>query len=153
MKKAFSQKMLTQPPGCCNIITTDQKRFINMKPKAIFGNFFKTKRIEAGFTLREFCRTHSLDPGNISRMERGLLKPPSSKDKLEEYASYLGIEKGSDDWYEFFDLAAACRGEIPEEFLDDEELIKHLPIIFRTIRGKKVSKKKLEELIEMIRRA
>jgi len=124
-----------------------------MKPKAIFGNFFKTKRIEAGFTLREFCKIHNIDPGNISRMERGLLKPPSSKDKLEEYASYLGIEKGSDDWYEFFDLAAACRGEIPEEILDNEELLKHLPIIFRTIRGKKLSKKKLEELIEIIRRA
>ena len=124
-----------------------------MKPKAIFGNFFKTKRIEAGFTLREFCKVHNLDPGNISRMERGLLKPPGSKEKLEEYASYLGIEKGSDDWYEFFDLAAACRGEIPEEILDDEELLKHLPVIFRTIRGKKLSKKKLEELIEIIRGA
>jgi len=124
-----------------------------MKPKAMFGNFFKTKRVESGFTLREFCRAHNLDPGNISRMERGLLKPPSSKKKLEEYASYLGIQKGSDDWYEFFDLAAACRGEIPDEILDNEELLKHLPIIFRTIRGKKVSKKLLEELAEMIRRA
>ena len=124
-----------------------------MKPKAMFGDFFKTKRIEEGFTLREFCKVHKLDPGNISRMERGLLKPPSSKEKLEEYASYLRIDKGSDDWYEFFDLAAACRGEIPDEILDDEELLKHLPIIFRTIRGKKLSKKQLEELIEIIRRA
>ena len=82
-----------------------------------------------------------------------MLKPPSSKEKLEEYASYLRIDKGSDDWYEFFDLAAACRGEIPDEILDDEELLKHLPVIFRTIRGKKVSKKLLDELIEMIRRA
>ena len=72
--------------------------------------------------------------------------------KKVEYASYLGIQKGSDDWYEFFDLAAACRREIPDEILDDEELLKNLPIIFRTIRGKKVSKKLLEELIEMIRR-
>ncbi len=148
-----SENILTPPPNCCKIITTEQRRLSDMKPKAMFGDFFKTKRIEAGFTLREFCKVHKLDPGNLSRMERGLLKPPSSKEKLEEYASYLGIEKGSNDWYEFFDLAAACRGEIPDEILDDEELLKHLPVIFRTIREKKVSKKKLEELIEIIRRA
>lgn len=68
-----------------------------------------------------------------------------------QYASDLGIKRGTDDWYEFFDLAAACRGEIPEEILEDEELIKHLPLIFRTIRGKKVSQKLLDELSEKIR--
>jgi len=123
-----------------------------MKPKAFFGEFFKTKRIETQLTLREFCKAYNLDPGNISKMERGLLKPPSSKEKLEEYASDLGIKRGTDDWYEFFDLAAACRGEIPEEILEDEELIKHLPLIFRTIRGKKVSQKLLDKLSEKIRR-
>jgi len=123
-----------------------------MKPKAFFGEFFKAKRIEMQLTLREFCKTHNLDPGNISKMERGLLKPPSSKEKLEEYASYLGIKRGTDDWYELFDLAAACRGEIPEEILEDEKLIKNLPLIFRTIRGKKVSQKLLDELSEKIRR-
>jgi transcriptional regulator with XRE-family HTH domain len=125
----------------------------NMKPKALFGEFFKAKRIEKGLTLRKFCKKFGLDPGNISKMERGLLKPPDSKEKLEEYASYFGLEKGSDDWYEFFDLAAACKGAIPEEFLESEELVKSLPIIFRTIRGKRVSSKLLDELIERIRKA
>jgi transcriptional regulator with XRE-family HTH domain len=123
-----------------------------MKPKSLFGEFFKEKRVKTGLTLREFCKKYALDPGNISKMERGLLKPPNSKVKLGEYASYLEIKKGSDDWYEFFDRAAACRGEIPEEILKDEELIKNLPLIFRTIRGKKVSKGLLNELAEKIRR-
>ncbi len=54
---------------------------------------------------------------------------------------------------EFFDHAAACRGELPKDFLEDSEVVKNLPVIFRTIRGKKVSAKLLDELIEKIRRS
>lgn len=123
-----------------------------VSPKALFGEFFKEKRIEKGFTLREFCRKFGLNAGNVSKMERGLLKPPDPNGKLEKYASYLGIEKGTDDWYELFDLASACKGEIPEEFLKNEELVKSLPVIFRTFRRKKVSEKVLKDLIERIRK-
>jgi len=124
-----------------------------MKPKSlIFGEFFKAKRIEKGLTLREFCKTCNFDPGNISKMERGLLNPPSARDKLEKYASCLGIEKGSDDWFEFFDRAAACKGEIPAEIMAESELIESLPLIFRTFRSKKVSKKAVTELIERIKK-
>jgi transcriptional regulator with XRE-family HTH domain len=122
-----------------------------MSPKAMFGEYFKTKRIEKRMTLRDFCKKFGLDPGNISKLERGLLPPPTSREKLEAYASFLGLKKGSDDWMEFFDRAAACRGELPKDILDDSEVVKNLPVIFRTIRGKKVSAKLLEELIEKIR--
>lgn len=118
----------------------------------MFGEYFKKKRIEKGMTLRDFCRKFGLDPGNISKLERGLLPPPTSRGKLETYASHLGLKKGSDDWMEFFDLAAACRGELPKDFLEDSEVVKNLPVIFRTIRGKKVSSKLLDELIEKIRK-
>lgn len=124
-----------------------------MKPKVLFGDFFKAKRIERGLTLRKFCEAHGYDPGNISKIERGLLPPPSSGDKLEKYALALGIKKGSDDWLEFFDLAATSKGKIPPEVLEDEELLKRLPLIFRTISGKKISAKKLDDLIETIRKA
>lgn len=122
-----------------------------MSVKMTFGEFFKAKRIEKGLTLREFCKKYGLDPGNISKLERGLLPPPASRAKLEEYAKFLGLKKGTDDWMEFFDRAAASRGELPKDFLNDEEVIKTLPVIFRTIRGKKVSKELLDELIEKIR--
>jgi transcriptional regulator with XRE-family HTH domain len=122
-----------------------------MKPKTLFGDFFKSKRIERGFTLREFCKTYDLDPGNISKMERGLLEPPNSREKLEEYANYLRLKKGSSDWYELFDKAAACKGKIPEEFLDNTEIINSLPIIFRTFRSKKISKEVVKDLIEKIK--
>lgn len=123
-----------------------------MKRRNIFGEYFKSKRIELGLTLRDFCKRYGLDPGNISKLERGLLPPPASRGKLEAYASFLGLKKGTDDWVEFFDRAAACRGEIPKDILEDSEAIKNLPIIFRTIRGKKISNKLLDDLIEKIRK-
>jgi len=87
-----------------------------MKGK-LFGSYFKEMRIKRRLTLRLFCETFGFDPGNISKLERGLLPPPQSKEKLEQYAQALGLRKGSSAWYEFFDLAAASRGQIPEEIL------------------------------------
>jgi len=117
-----------------------------------FGNFFKEKRIEKGYTLRQFCKKYGLDPGNMSKLERGLLPPPASREKLEQWASYLGLKKGTDDWMEFFDLAAATRGELPKDVLDNDRIVEALPLIFRTIRGKKVSEKLLNDLVEKIRK-
>jgi len=125
-----------------------------MKPKSsLFGEFFKAKRIEKGLTLREFCRKHYLNPGNMSKIERGILNPPSSQEKLEKYASYLGIKKGTDDYLEFFDRAAASKGELPREIMDDSEIVKKLPIIFRTIHGKKVTSELLDDLVNKIKSA
>lgn len=125
-----------------------------MKHKSsLFGEFFKTKRIEKGLTLREFCRKYGYNPGNMSKIERGILNPPSSQEKLEKYASYLGIKKGTDDYLEFFDRAAACKGELPKEIMEDSEVVKKLPIIFRTMRGKKVTSELLDDLVNKIKRA
>ena len=124
-----------------------------MSTKLTFGDFFKEKRIGLKKTLRQFCMENGLDPGNISKLERGLMQPPQGSDKLEEYAKYLHIKKGTDDWYKFFDLAAVEGGRIPEELLNDAKIAASLPILFRTLRGKKISRKKLDELVEMIRKA
>ncbi len=124
-----------------------------MSAKLTFGDFFKEKRIGLKKTLRQFCMENGFDPGNISKLERGLMPPPQGSDKLEEYAKYLQIKKGTDDWYQFFDLAAVEGGRIPEELLNDAKIAASLPILFRTLRGKKISEKKLDELMEMIRKA
>lgn len=124
-----------------------------MASNIIFGEFFKKMRLQQGKPLRSFCIENGFDPGNISKLERGKLPPPKSRVKLEEYATALGLEKGSDDWYQFFDLASACKGQIPEELLSDEETLKALPVLFRTLQGQKLSEKKLKELIEIIRKA
>ena len=116
-----------------------------------FGESFKERRIALGKTLRQFCQENGLDPGNISRLERSLLPPPQSREVLESYAKHLKLKKGSDDWYEFFDLAATGAGRIPQEILEDEELMEKLPILFRTLRGQKVPGEQLDELVRRIR--
>jgi hypothetical protein len=65
----------------------------------------------------------------------------------------LQIKEGSDDWYEFFDLASAQSGKIPQDLLNDEDLVKKLPLVFRTIRGQKISAEKLDELAEVIKKS
>ena len=124
-----------------------------MPSHARFGDFFKQRRIALGLTLREFCRRNGLDPGNISRLERGLLPPPQGRETLENYSKLLKLERGSDEWYTFFDLAAAETGRIPPEILEDEDLLEKLPILFRTLRGQKVPDEQLDELVRKLRKA
>jgi len=118
-----------------------------------FGEFFRSMRAKAGLSLREFCLTNGFDPGNMSRLERGLMPAPESRAKLEQYAAALKIKNGSDAWYEFFDLAAAERGRIPEDMLNDEAIVEQLPVLFRTLRGQRVDPKSLDDLVERIRKA
>lgn len=118
---------------------------------ATFGEFFKEKRLSAGHTLRRFCAEFDLDPGNISKMERGIIPP--SRSRLAEYARCLGIEKESAEWQDFHDLAAASQGRIPEDILGEEELVAALPLVFRTLRNERPTEEQLEKLIEIVREA
>ena len=119
---------------------------------ALFGQYFKKMRQKRGLTLRKFCFKHGIDPGNISKLERGVNAPPRSREKLEEYASHLRIKEGTDEWYTYFDLAAACSGNIPHYIMSDDSLVEKLPLVFRTLRGEKVPIDKLKELAELIRK-
>lgn len=119
--------------------------------KALFGEFFHQKRRALGVTLREFCRTYSLDVGNISKLERGKLTPPRRRDILEEYAGHLRIEEGSDDWYAFFDLARVEAGRIPEDIQSDEKLARALPLLFRSLRNHELTEETLDKIIDIAR--
>lgn len=111
----------------------------------LFGEFFKQKRIVLRKTLRQFCQENGLDPGNISKIERGKMPPPT--DRVEEYAQYLNIEGAELEI--FRDLAFASTGKIPDD-LRDKETLARLPIFFRTLRGKDFSEEKLRELAKKI---
>jgi len=113
---------------------------------ALFGEYFKKKRLKIGKTLRQFCLENGLDPGNISKIERGILPPPQSREKLAHYAECLGIVEGSDEWLEFFDIARADIGRIPEEILADSNIVAKLPLVFRTLKGQKLTGEQLEKL-------
>lgn len=112
---------------------------------ALFGEIFKKRRLKIGKTLRQFCLDNGLDPGNISKIERGILPPPQSREKLSHYAKCLGIEEGSDEWLEFFDIARTDVGRIPEDLLSDKNIVAQLPLVFRTIKGQKLTGEQLEK--------
>jgi transcriptional regulator with XRE-family HTH domain len=122
-------------------------------PANTFGNLLKRLRQRTGKTSRDFCLEHGLDPGNYSRLERGRFPPPQREDLLEKYATALGLVRGSEEWIEFFDVAAACKGQLPRDLLEDDELLAKLPVLFRTLRGSPIAPESLDELIEKIRRA
>lgn len=117
-----------------------------------FEELFSAKRKALGKTLREFCRENGFDAGNISKIERGIMTPPQSKEKRLQYASALGIKEGSDDWLEFCDLATISAGKIPTGIVSDKELMAEVPILFRSIRKKGVEKAKIQELLEALKK-
>lgn len=116
-----------------------------------FGTFVKEARIKAGLTLRGFCKIMTIDPGNWSKIERGILPPPKSKRVLREIAKKLNFPENSDDWHALFDLASISF--IPTELLDDQTVVDNLPVFFRTLRGEKPAEKELLSLIEKLRRS
>ena len=118
-----------------------------------FGLFLESTRKKARITLREFCRQANADPGNISKIERGIWPPPQDHEILERYATALGLGKGTDDWYKFFDYAAADCGIVPQDLMEDEEVVKMLPVFFRTMRGQKPSETEMKALADKLRRS
>ncbi len=117
-----------------------------------FGEFVRELRARKRMKLREFCLNFGHDPSNWSKMERGDLPPTENRKTLEKWAEQLGLVKGTDEWYQFFDLAFQERGKIPSDLLTDEELVNALPLFFRTFRGKKASEEELNKMIELLRR-
>lgn len=105
--------------------------------EAKFGSFFRQRRKTLGLSLREFCRQNGFDPGNLSRLERGLLSPPHAKDLLESYAKALKLEPESSEWLLFFDLAAAETGRVPQQIAQDEVERANLPKRFQTWRDER----------------
>lgn len=122
-------------------------------PRNSFGDLLRKLRTDRKVTLRAFCLKNAIDPGNFSRIERGLFPAPQSQEILKKYAGAFELEPGSDEWLEFFDAAAVSKGQIPPDLLSDAEVVEKLPVLFRTLRGKPVPPEKLDELVEIIRRS
>jgi len=117
-----------------------------------FGEHLRALRLKGGKTLRQFCAENNLDPGNLSRIERGRLNPPASHDTLTRWAHALGLREASSDWIDFFDLAAIASGRVPQDLRDDEAVLAKLPLLFRTLRNEKIDDEALQDLIDLIRK-
>jgi transcriptional regulator with XRE-family HTH domain len=118
----------------------------------MYGEFVKEIRMDKEISLREFCKQAEMDASNWSKIERGLLAPPQDEDKLKNIARVLGIKFGSDTWKEMKDLANIDAGIIPEDIRSDAEVLKALPMFFRTIRSDKPTAEELDKLIDMIKK-
>jgi len=121
--------------------------------EVLFGPYLKELRKEKRITLRAFCAKANADPGNTSKIERGIWPPPQDHEILERYAKALDIEEGSDQWYKFFDYAAADRGIVPQDLMSDKEVVKALPVLFRTLRREKPTPEDLDKLVSKLRRS
>ncbi len=100
-----------------------------------FGEKLKSLRLKTSLTLTEFCVRHNLDPGNYSRLERGLKLPPRYQALLEDYARIMGLRKGTRAMLEFCDLAYAETGRIPPDLMENEEFAAYLPHLFALVRN------------------
>jgi transcriptional regulator with XRE-family HTH domain len=136
-----------------NKSTPTRRRDENTMPSNDFGEFIRMRRTALRLSLRSFAEKAGLDAGNASRLERGRVAPPESQELLNRIASALELRRGSSEYQQLFDLAAAAKGRIPEDLLSDEEVAARLPILFRTLRSKPLSGEQLDKLIDSIRRA
>jgi hypothetical protein len=117
-----------------------------------FGEYFKALRRGLGpMTLREFCSIHSFDHSNVSKMERGVLPPPPTPEKIGALAAAVGLKPGTPEWQDFQDRAFAARGEIPPDLATEEAIVDSLPVLFRSLRGGPVTEEEVQLLIQLIR--
>lgn len=132
---------------CGIIITTMEETTMD------FGSTIKRLRLAQGRTLRAFCLEVGVEPGNYSKMERGLMSAPKDDAKLEPYRKALCLDSESSEWRELLRLAALSRGEIPHRVLSDKELVAKLPALFRTLEEDGVrDEAALDELVAATRR-
>jgi len=118
----------------------------------MFGQFVKDERLERGIGLREFCRRLGVDASNWSKVERGVLPPPQDERRLKKIAEILGIHSDAEKWQDLKDKASIDSGIIPKDLLSDEDVLKALPMFFRTVRSEKPTPEDLDRLIEIIRK-
>ena len=121
------------------------------KNKQFFGDFIYSKRLKLNMSLREFCKNKGYQPSYISRLENGLIKAPENLEKLKALAIALKIKEETPEWVIFFDLAAANQKSMPKSIEDRfPEIERFLPAFYRTLRKKKISKKDMEQLIQLL---
>ena len=117
----------------------------------MFGEMLRELRLKKGLTLRKFCRLTGLDPGNVSRLERGIEKPSKKPEFIDRIAALLGLDSGTDEYEDFVSAAAISAGYLPRKILSDEDLLERLPIFFRTLDGSKLTDEQFASLVEKIK--
>lgn len=122
-----------------------------MKNLSKFGKLLKDLRIKKELSLREICKAANYDPSNWSKLERGIISPPSDETILRRWARFLGLSPKTKEFREFIDEAMLAQGIIPQDILSRKDAVKCLPAFFRTLRNEKPTKEEIDQLIKLIR--
>ena len=93
-----------------------------------FGTLLSELRTKNNLSIREVCKLVSYDPSNWSKIERGLISPPSDEKTLKLWAKNLKINK--DKILEFMDDAQIAQGIIPSDILEKNEMLQLMPAFF-----------------------
>lgn len=116
----------------------------------IFGEYLKQLRLSRKLTLRLFCEANGFDPGNYSKIERGVLQPPKDEQKLDVYRRAFNLHPKSEEWRDLQNLASISRGEIPYRVLINHIAVANLPALFRTLENSCISPENFDKVIDIL---
>jgi transcriptional regulator with XRE-family HTH domain len=92
-----------------------------------FGQHLRKRREALRIPLSRFCVENGFDPSHVSKIERGILPPPSDPARIARFARAVGLRPGMKEWARFHERALAGAGGLPA----DDDLVGKLPVILR----------------------
>lgn len=116
-----------------------------------FGAMVRDRRGELRLTLRAFAEQAAIDPGNLSKIERGREKPPQEEAVLDRICAALELEGSAAR--ELKDIALVENGRIPTDMLENEELMARMPVLLRTVNNQPLTDEQLAALVKAIQDA
>ena len=115
-----------------------------------FGEIVKSRRLEKKLGLRVFADKIGEDAGNWCRIEQGKLPPPSDIKILNKICQVLDMSADAKE--KLFDVVAKeSKDKVPPDIKRQIEENEIVPILFRTIEKKKLTKEQLKKLIMRIK--
>jgi transcriptional regulator with XRE-family HTH domain len=116
----------------------------------MFGEELKALRLTGGLSLRDFCKATGEDPSNWSKVERGILPPPTDEERLDRIASILGVS--GENISEFIARAVTTAGSLPKFVMTNEMLLSQLPAFLRTIDNVKPTEDDFKKIIYLLKK-
>ena len=119
--------------------------------KETFGAYLRKLRLKEGFGLRSFAKKIGWLPSNFSNLENDKINPPRDENMLFKITKALKLSKNTEDWNKFFDLAANTPDKLPADIVKYVNEVELMPLMFRTVANKKLSKNQIKKLIDDIK--
>jgi transcriptional regulator with XRE-family HTH domain len=117
----------------------------------IFGELVKSTRLRHRIIARDAALNAGMLPSNFSKLEHGAFGPPRNAAKQKMLAAAIGLQSGTDEAAQFFDIASKATGEIPIDLADIISEDEARPLLLRTIDNKRLTEADVKRLIEIVR--